>query len=392
MNARRWPALAAAATAFLAGQGFGRFGFALILPAMRDGLGLSNGQMGTIAGIGLAAYLLSSVPAGALASRFGTRWVVVGGLLGTAAGLAATGLAEGLISAAVAQALVGIAAPAIIVPVLAIGGAWFGPAVRGRATGLVVGGGGIGILMAGLLVPLVLAPSDAGAWRRAWFGLALGVLTAALVAALLLRDPPNVGTDNGRPDFGRVYRSTTVWRLALVFGLYGVAYIVYGTFFAAHLAQRGVDAGAAGRLWALVGVVSIGSGLLGGALADRLGPSPALATMFATQGLGLAALALGDGYAWYLGSAVLYGASLWGFPSAMSKACAEAVGPALNSAALGLLAMMFALGQAVAPIAAGLLADWSGTLAAALLLGAGADALGTLGALLLPRPSTVTPS
>ena len=57
--------LLAASLAFLAAQGFGRFGFGLVLPAMRDGLGLSTGQMGLLAGIGLTAYLLSSVPAGA---------------------------------------------------------------------------------------------------------------------------------------------------------------------------------------------------------------------------------------------------------------------------------------------------------------------------------------
>src|SRR6187402_2518444 len=58
--------LLAASLAFLAAQGFGRFGFGLVLPAMRDDLGLSTGEMGLMAGIGLAAYLVSSVPSGAL--------------------------------------------------------------------------------------------------------------------------------------------------------------------------------------------------------------------------------------------------------------------------------------------------------------------------------------
>lgn len=387
----RRASLAAAAVAFMAAQGFGRFGFALILPSMQDGLGLSSGEMGSIAGIGLAAYVAFSIPAGALAARFGTRWVVVGGLIATAAGLAGTGLAGDLPTAAAAQALVGAGAPAVIVPVLAIGGAWFAPRFRGRATGLVVAGGGLGILTAGLLVPLLLGP-DARDWRRAWWGLAVAVLAAAAVTALALRDPPNGGAGRPRPSLGRVYRSAAVWQLGVLFGLYGVAYIIYGTFFAAHLAQRGLDAGTAARLWSLAGITAIGSGLLGGVLADRLGPAPALALMFVTQGMGLALLALGDGYAWYVGSAVLYGASLWGFPSAISKACAEVVGSELAPAAIGLSALFFGGGQAIAPVASGLLADWSSSLAAALLLGAGADLAGLVGALLLrlraPAPVT----
>jgi len=381
----RWPALFAAAVAFMAAQGFGRFGFALILPSMRDGLGLSNGEMGLMAGIGLAAYLLSSAPIGVLAAWFGTRRVVVGGLLGIAAGLAGTGLAEGFAMAAAAQALVGAASPGVIVPVLAAGTAWFPPSVHGRVTGLVVAGGGLGVLTTGLVVPLLLGTGDESAWRRAWGSLALGTLAASLLVALLLRDPPAVGSATARPSLGAVYRSAAVWRLGIVFGLYAVAYIVYGTFFAAHLAQRGVDGVTAGRLWSLVGVASIGSGLLGGVLADRLGSSLALAAMFAMEGTGLALLALGDGLAWYAVSAIFFGASFWGFPSAISKACAEIVGPALAPAAIGLLAVFFGVGQVVGPVVGGLLADWTGALSAALLLGAAADLAGAVGSLLLPQ-------
>jgi predicted MFS family arabinose efflux permease len=433
------PPLVAAAVAYLAAQGFGRFGFGLVLPAMRDALGLSTGEMGLLAGIGLAAYLFSSVPAGALAARIGSRWTIVAGLLGTAAGLAATGFANGFVVAAYAQAIVGASAPLAIVPILAIGGRWVRPSFRGRATGLVVAGGGIGLLLAGLIVPLLLAPGDPMAWRRAWWGLAAGVLAAAGVSAIFLRDPPpgylnldpsgsdhldsaSSGLDpassgdshphppaarhpgfdpatSGQPEPGpavasrpltgqadagpdaqslaqAVYRRGAVWRLALVFGLYGVSYIVYGTFFVAHLERHGLDAATAGRLWSLAGLVAIGSGLLGGALADRLGPSTALVIMFGLQGTGMATLALGDGIGWLTLSVVVYGVSLWGFPAAISKACTELVGPRLAPAALGLLAMAFALGQAGGPVVAGLLADRFASLAPGLLFGALCDAAG----------------
>jgi predicted MFS family arabinose efflux permease len=400
--------LSAATVAYLAAQGFGRFGFGLVLPAMQAGLGLTTGQMGLLAGIGLAAYLFSSVPAGALASRLGTRIVVVAGLLGTAAGLAGTGFATDFLTAALPQILVGASAPLAIVPILAIGGRWVGPSFRGRATGLVVAGGGLGLLMTGLLVPLLLVPGDDAAWRRAWWGLAAGVLVAAGVAAAFLYDPPVSGASSPAGAMQRgatnrapteshavgarfiaptppprtasiartVYRRPAVWRLAAVFGLYGVSYIVYGTFFAAHLQRHGLDAATAGRLWSLAGLIAIGSGLLGGALADRLGPSTALMLLFGLQGAGMATLALGGGPGWFLVSVLVYGASMWGFPAAITKACTELVGPDLAPAALGLLATMFAVGQAGGPMVAGLLADLSGSLAPGLLFGALADAVG----------------
>jgi predicted MFS family arabinose efflux permease len=372
--------LAAAAVAFLAAQGFGRFGFGLVLPAMRDALRLSDGDMGLLAGIGLSAYLVASAPAGALATRFGTRRVVVGGLLGTAAGLAGTGLANGFLGAAIGQAIAGASGPAAIVPVLAIASRWVAPAFRGRATGLVVGGGGIGLLLAGLLVPLLLTPGDPTAWRRAWWGLAAGVLIAAAFAALLLRDPPVVAERTTPAPVSQVYRLPAVWRLALVFGLDGISYIVYGTFFAAHLQRHGLDPTTVGRLWSLAGLLAVGSGFLGGGMADRLGPSTALVVMFILQAAGLGLLAFGDSIGWYTLSAVLYGISLWGFPSAVSKAATEIVGPSLAPAALGLLVTAFALGQASGPVVAGLLAGYFGSLAPGLLFGAIADIVGAVAA------------
>jgi predicted MFS family arabinose efflux permease len=374
--------LAAAAAAFLAAQGLGRFGFGLVLPAMRDGLGLSTGDMGVLAGLGLTIYIFFSLPAGALAAQYGTRWVVVGGLLGIAGGMLVTGLAHGFVVAAIGQLLVGASGPFAIVPILAFAGRWVRPSFRGRATGLVVAGGGVGLLLAGLLVPLVLAAADDAAWRRAWWWLAGGVLCSAVIAAAFLRDPPvrparPAAGDAGAPARS-LYRSGPVWRLAVTFGLCGVSYIVYGTFFTAHLQAHGLDTATAGRLWSLAGLAATVSGLLGGALADRLSPSTALMLLFAMQAAGMVMLALGEGIGWFTASVLAYGLSLWGFPAAITKACTELVGSRLAPAALGLLTTMFAVGQAAGPIIAGLLADRSGSLGPGLLFGALAAVAGAL--------------
>ena len=174
----------------------------------------------------------------------------------------------------------------------------------------------------------------------------------------------------------RVYRSGGVWRLALVFGLYGVSYIVYGTFFVAQAERHQIDATTAGQLWSLAGLISIVSGVLGGALADRLGPKLTLVILFGLQGSGMAMLALGPSVPWLTCSAVVYGLSLWGFPAAVTKACAALVGPRLAAPALGLLATAFAAGQAGGPLLVGLLTELSGSLTPGLLLGVLADAAG----------------
>ena len=75
--------------------GFVRFGYSLTLPAMQAGLGLTPSEMGLAAGCSHAAYLVCSLPAGALTTRFGARRVVAGGLVGAALGELATALSTG---------------------------------------------------------------------------------------------------------------------------------------------------------------------------------------------------------------------------------------------------------------------------------------------------------
>lgn len=380
--------LAAATLAFAAALGFIRFGFSLVLPGMRDGLGLSSADMGLIAGCSFAAYLLCSLPAGALATRLGVRRVVAGGLLLSSVGLALTAGVEGIGQAIAAQILTGGAAALVIVPVLALATSWFEPRFWGLATGVVVGGGGIGFVASGVVIPALLGPDPVLGWRRAWLGMALVVLGVAALAAWLLREPPRA---TRRPPLlealRRVYGSRLVWQLGLVFLCYGLAYITYGTFFAAHLiGGRGLSTQEVGQLWAVGGVAGIVGGVLAGAVADRLGPKPTLALLFLSQGAAELALALGDGHGWYLFSSLLYGLTVWSFAGVISTACGVAVGPALAPAGISLAVVLMSVGQMLGPIVGGLLADPGGSFSRSLLLAAGADLLGLLGTLALRLP------
>ena len=370
--------LLGAGLAFMAGQGFARFGLTLIAPEMRLGLGMSYGDLGLLAGAAFGAYMVTAAPAGALAARHGPRPVVTISLVLCGLGMALTGLAPSFGTAVVAQVLTGAAGAGVIVPVLGLSPGWFEQRYWARATGGIVAGGGIGLTVSGLVVPTVIRSGGADGWRLAWLSLGAVMLVVAGLALALLRNPPprQVGTEP-RPKLSAVYRSGPLWRVALTFACFGVAFAVYGTFFGAHLVgQRGLATEEAGRLWALGGVTSIPSGLLGGWLGDRFGRRLPLALLFAAEGVSLAALAIGHESGWYVVSVLLYGLTVWGFPAVITAAGADAIGPELAPAGTGLLVLCFGIGQALGPPVAGALAETSGTLSTALLLGAAADAVG----------------
>jgi len=378
---RRWAVLAAATLSFAAALGFIRFGYSLVLPSMQAGLGLTSAEMGLIAGCSFAAYLICSLPAGALATRLGVRRVVGGGLAVASLGLALTAGANGIVWAAATQVLANGAAAAVIVPVLAVSTAWFPPRFWGLATGVVVGGGGLGFIGSGFAIPALLAFDPADGWRAAWLGMGAVVLLTALFVVATMREPPRAAR---RPSLlsslRAVYGSRVVWRLGLVFMMYGLAYITYGTFFAAHLVVgRGLPQDVVGRLWALGGVAGTFGGILAGALSDRLGPRPTLAILFSLQGISVLLLALGGDVGVFLASSLLYGLTVWSFAGVVSAACGAAVGPGLAPAAVSLAVVLMSVGQMVGPIVGGLLADPTGSYTRSLLVAAAADLLGLIG-------------
>jgi len=121
--------------------------------------------------------------------------------------------------------------------------------------------------------------------------------------------------------------------------------VVYVTFFAAHLAQAGgLSAETAGRLWGLVGLLSLVSGLLWGAVADRIGRLAGLAVVFALHATAFAVFALAQ-----------TGPSSW--PPSCSSASApgafrhhgcrrpDYVGTRLAPAGLGFITIIFGIAR-----------------------------------------------
>lgn len=393
-----------AVLAIFGSLGLGRFGYSMVLPAMQSDLGLSNAQTGAMQSANLVGYLLVAAFAGAAAARYGSRRIVVAGLALVAASMALTGVVPSYRAACGARFLTGVGAAAVNVPTMGLVATWFAARRRGLASGIAVAGSSIGLVVTGALVPPLLSTPGSGGWRTCWLVFAALVAAIGALAAVLLRDrpeelglgpigaPPNqAAPTTGRASalaWGSVYSSLHLWHLALIYLAFGFSYIVYATFFVQHLVRDlSMSTATAGGLWLRIGVVSTVSGLLWGALSDRWGRRLALLLIFSVQGaayllVGLAAESVAAAYA----SGLLFGLTAWSVPAIMAAATGDRFGPRLGAAALGLVTVVFGLGQALAPYIGGRVADATHSFAPAFTLaGLVALALGAGGALLLPR-------
>ena len=383
----------------LCALGFARFGYTMILPAMKEGLQLTYAETGWLATGNFIGYLVCSLIAGLLASRWPPRHLILIALLCLSAGLGITSLASGFLSALAARTFTGLASGAVYIPAMTLPTLWFAPHRRGLAAGIQTGGSGLGLLLSGLLIPLILRHYGPEGWRYAWLLLALLVALVWLLMLGFLRSrPEEVGQQPygdraaaaplppGPPRWRHVFVNRGLWRLGAIFACFGFSYVIYATFFAAYLVKEGgVSSTAAGQLWGLAGSLSLGSGLLWGDLADRIGKRFALAIVFGLHAACFATFAIGRSLPAFLVSAILFGLTAWGIPAIMAAAVGDYCPISLASAALGFITIIFGVGQAIGPPIAGGLADWTQSFSGAFLLASGVAVIGGLGALTLPR-------
>lgn len=416
-----WAVLATGSAVVFGALGLARFGYGMVLPAMQSSLGLSNTQTGILATANLSGYMVLTVAAGAVASRFGSRMVVTLGLLVAAAGMLLTGLAGGMASLVAWRAVTGAASGCINVPTVGLMPTWF-PRRSGFSIGIVAGGQSLGLVVAGIAVPRLVGYLGAEGWRACWYLFAGITLVLVAVAFAFLRNhpgdrpfarrkPPARGgqpcaaadqTEKGamtgcsadaapgrataKLGFARTYRSGRVWHLGFVYIAFGFSYIIYLTYFTKRLVtDLDYSPEAAGNLFMLMGWCGLLSGLLWGSISDRLGRGRTLAIVYAAHCLAFGVFALWPAPPAVIVSTVLFGLTAWGVPVIMAAACSDLLGPRMCPAGLGFITLFFGLGQAVGPSVAGALADATGSFQAAFLVAAGLALAGSLGSLAL-RP------
>ncbi len=373
--------------------GFARFGYTMILPVMQHSLFLSSTEMGFLAAGNLIGYLLFSFIGGILASKYGPKLVITCSLFVCGIAMIGTGFTQGFALAFILRLITGLGSGGSNVPMMGLASSWFSQRRRGMATGLMSGGSGIGLVLVGLVLPRIFAYYGEWGWRMGWYSLgALVILIGFLGVKFLVNNPreldlPPVGGEDKADEESRasslqwslVFRSKTILHMALIYFLFGFSYIIYSTFFASFLVdERGMLESTAGNLWALIGVLSIFSGLLWGIFSDRFGRKAGLVAIFTLQFTSFLIFSQTFNFSGYLISAILFGLTAWSIPGVMAASIGDHLGSRLAPAGLGMVTLVFGIGQALGPAISGYLADLTTSFSLAFLLAAFGALLGAI--------------
>ncbi|MHB0775674.1 MFS transporter [Halomonas sp. WWR20] len=339
---------------------FARLAYGLILPPMREGLGLTYPQVGNLGTVTALAYLCLVMVAGSVAARHGGKFAVLLGVIFATAGFVGLSLASDYLALIVLMALLGFGTAFAYTPLVSLLATWF-PERRGAVIGLLTSGVGIGMLMAGFLVPYLTESFGAQGWRIAWRVFAVAGVLAVVAVLAFLRDPPLPSTHDTRPvERAAVFRNRRVIVVGLAYGVIGTTYIVQTLFMYSYALASGVLPLTAGRLASIMGVLSIVAAPTWGWLSDRLGRGNAM-LMAMTAVLVATAVPV----IWPLtpGFAVHYmilGCATSGLFTSVLAASTEQVQPREAPLAVSYVTVFFAVGQFVGPAVSGMLIEWTG--------------------------------
>ncbi|MFC7403887.1 YbfB/YjiJ family MFS transporter [Georgenia alba] len=354
-------------------SGFSRFAYALVLPAMRSALGWSYTTAGAVNTASAIGFLLGSLGAAAVTIRWGERRVLVTSLVLTAAIVLASGVTGAIAVVVLMRLLAGVTA-AVAFVVGSVLAARLARAAPPR-TGAVVlgiyfgGGGGLGVVIPGLVVPAAIQGTN---WQTAWLALGLMSVVGAAVAVWSARLVPGPVSDAPDSRAGLLrWPIRTLWPLLWGYGLFGAGYIPYMTFIVAHLEEEGANDLQVSAFWAVLGLAAVaGSWLWSPVLGRNEGGQAPVWTLVAVLVGSVLPLISGSLLLSFV-SATIFGGSFLATPSAVTNYARNALPQHWWSSTMAALTATFALGQCLGPLLAGAFSNGRNGVGTGLLIGAG---------------------
>jgi predicted MFS family arabinose efflux permease len=335
--------------------GLARFAYALLLPAMRADLSWTYANAGAMNTANAAGYLAGALIAAPVARRFGVKPTFMAGILVTALGVGAAGLTSRFMVLMSLRILAGLSGALAFVAGGSMTAAVSGSAARAPlALGIYFAGGGLGVAMSALGVPLLL---DTVGWRGGWLVLGGLAFTASLIALpALLRAPLPAEQSATAKESAWSPREIAIELVGYV--LFGAGYIAYATFIIAQLRENShFTPQEIAFFWAFLGCAAIAGVFVWGPVLTRLKGGRGAAAVIAAVTLGAALPLMSSSRPIAFLSALLFGGSFLSTITAVTSFARRAAPPEAWTKAIAALTVAFGIGQCVGPILSGYVSD-----------------------------------
>ncbi len=381
-----WAVVVIIALAAAVGQSFGRFSFGVLLPAIRDDLGITNTLAGLLGATNVGAYLLGTLAVAWATSRYRLINVMRVGLVLATLGLLIAGASQGPWVLAAGLFIAGIGGACLWIPAPVIAADAMPAHRRPVAVAMMSSGIGLGIVFVSVLSGGLRSTQGDGAWSSVYqiqFG--IGVLLLVLTLLLVRHQQAAPVRGSGIGGFAALQRMPGWLPLLVAYSAFGFMYLLVMGFLTTRLEDdNGWSTDDASLAFSLMGLAMIFGGPLLTALAQRLGVRLTLAVAFGLWPV-LVGVVLTGQLTLTLMACVGLGLLFAALPTLVTlfvvqNTSAQDYGPSFAAATLS-----FGIAQTIAPPIGGLIADQTGTFLLVFILSGMVSLVGMAASLRLPE-------
>jgi MFS transporter, DHA1 family, multidrug resistance protein len=288
-------------------------GFGIVapdIPAFARHFGVSTASAAGVVSAFALLRVIGALPAGRLVDRFGEHRVMAVGISVVAASSVLAGLSGSFVQLIILRGIGGLGSAMFSVSAQTLLLVSVPDDQRGRASGLFSGG----FLVGGISGPAVGGLLAAWSLRAPFFIYGGMLIVPAVIAAVVLRDPPRRGPADARPPRrfaglaralrSRAYRAAATANLADGFATVGVRSAIVPLFVRDVLHRSAVWTGIG---FLTVAVLNAAALLPAGWAADRLGRRPVIVVGCSVSAAGLVGLSVLPGLWGYLTALAVLG-------------------------------------------------------------------------------------
>ncbi len=341
----------------LACLGFGRFAFGMIVPNLQENLQISTTAIGFISSSNFIGYFLGIIVASRVYARFGTNKLIFFLLLIQGLSMLIMTLFDNYIFISILYLLSGFLAAVANISIMVYISHVVPKEIRGKALGIAVSGNGFAIIISGFLVPYLEQFYDSSSWRVSWLIFSLAIIFISFfIKRLLSYDVDN--SIKSELKFYHYINNKKFWEIGILYFLFGITYVIYVTFFvSASVVKWELSSEISGYFWSTFGFICIFGAFIFGAIADKFGTFKTIILVFAFQAFSQFILIFDTpSYVLFI-SIFFFAISVWSVPTMIAMLCTEFFGLNKTAQVFSLVTLIFAIGQALGPLAAGYIYD-----------------------------------
>ena len=383
-----WAVVLLVALAAAVGHAFGRFSYGVLLPAVRDDMGITNALAGSIGAANVSAYLLGTIVVAWATSRYRLANVMRLGLVLVTIGLFMASLATGPWSLSAGLFLTGMGGAFLWIPSPVIAADALPTEQRHLAVGWLGSGVGLGIMFSSVVTGMLRSSEGDSSWSSVYqiqFGVGLILLVLVLIFVRHQQEAPSGGAGIG--GFAALQRMPGWLPLILAYSTFGFINLLVVGFLTTRLEDdSGWSTGDAAFAFSLMGLAMIFGGPIFAAFAKRIGIRLTLAMAFGFWPILLGVVMLGLSMPVLLaclGLGLLFSA----FPILITLYVVENTTPEDYGPSFSAATLAFGITQIISPPVGGLIADMTGSFTIVFLLAALMGVLGLMASLRLPKGS-----